>query len=62
MSTAAKSFNLRGVVQAASTAININVDKLRGVDVSKKYGPLVSGNRTPVNQATPYRRPPTRTV
>lgn len=51
---AVQRFDLRGAAQAVRTAAAINVDKLRGVDVEKKYGKVV--------KATPYRRPPDRTV
>lgn len=47
---AATKFDLRGAAQAVTRGVAINVDKLRGVDVTKKYG----GTTT---KATPYRRP-----
>jgi hypothetical protein len=44
-----------GAASAVRTAAAINVDKLRGVDVTVKYG----GKPAP-KPATPYRRPPER--
>lgn len=44
----AKALDVRGVTRAVTTAVAINVDKLRGVDAEKKYGA--------VPQAQPYRR------
>ena len=52
--SAARNFDLRGAGRAIRTAAAINVDKLRGVDVGKKYGNVV--------KAKPYRRPPDRTT
>lgn len=52
---AARRFDLRGVSRAIGTAAAINIDKIRGVDVARKYG------STNVVKATPYRRPPERT-
>jgi hypothetical protein len=49
--TAATKFDLRGAAQAVTRGVAINVDKLRGVDVNKKYG------GQPVVKATPYKRP-----
>ena len=54
---AARKMDLRGVAQAIGTAAAINVDKLRGVDVAKKYG----GSSVTVVKAKPYKRPPDRT-
>jgi hypothetical protein len=54
--SSARNFDLRGAAQAVRTGVAINIDKLRGVDVEKKYG------GKPVVKATPYRRPPDRTV
>jgi hypothetical protein len=51
--------DLGGVVQAVGTAININMDKIRGVDVEKKYGGV---SKSPIVPAVPYRRQPGRTV
>jgi len=56
--TAARRFDLRGAARAVGTAVAINVDKVRGVDVNAKYG----GQRPATRAATPYRRPPDRTV
>lgn len=52
---AVRNFNLRGAAQAVRTAAQINLDKMRGVDVSKKYGGTVV-------KAKPYRRPTDRTT
>lgn len=43
-------FDLRGAAQAITRGVAINLDKMRGVDVAKKYG-------APPQKATPYRRP-----
>jgi len=56
--TAARALDIRGVAHAVRTATNINVDKLRGMtqdELNAKYGGTV-------RPATPYRRPPNRTV
>jgi hypothetical protein len=49
---AVRSFNLRGAAQAVRAGVAINVDKMRGVDVEKKYG-----GKQPVVKAKPYQRP-----
>jgi len=56
---AARTFDLRGAARAVGTAAAINYDKVRGLsqaEVDAKYG------GRPVVRATPYRRPPDRTV
>lgn len=55
---AVRTGDVRGVARAIGTAVNINVEKLRGVHTDRQYGPP----KPPVVQATPYRRPPGRTV
>lgn len=55
--TAARQFDFRGMRQAVHTAVQINVDKLSGMqpaDVDRKYGGASSG--TPTVKAKPYRR------
>jgi hypothetical protein len=56
--TAARKFDVRGAAQAVATGVAINVDKMRGVDVAKKYGQPVTNTA----KATPYRRPIDRSV
>ena len=51
--TAARSFDIRGATQAVRTAAQINIDKLRGVNVEEKYGGTRQPNKV---AATPYRR------
>jgi hypothetical protein len=50
---AARRYDPRGMVQAVSRAVAINVDKLKGVDVAQKYG----GAQSSPTKASPYRRP-----
>lgn len=52
---AARKFDVRAASRAVATGVAINVDKMRGVDVAKKYG-------TQTVKATPYKRPTDRTV
>jgi hypothetical protein len=56
--TAVRTGDMRGVARAIGTAINLNVDKLRGVEVDRKYG----RSKTPIVEGRPYRRDPDRTV
>jgi len=56
---AARALDVRGAARAVATAAAINADKLRGVDVQAKYG---GSSQRPTIKATPYRRPPDRTV
>jgi hypothetical protein len=56
--TAVRRGDLGGATRAVGMAVNINLDKLRGVDVQKKYG--ASGSR--IVEAKPYRRNPDRTT
>ena len=51
-----RTYDVRGMVSAVRMGVAVNVDKLRGVDVEKKYGG--ARGTTPVVSATPYRRPP----
>jgi hypothetical protein len=55
--SAARHFDYRGMRQAVTTAVQINMDKLGGmkpVDIDRKYGGQSSG--TPTVKAKPYRR------
>lgn len=55
--TAASRFDVRGFTQAVTRGVAINIDKLKGIDVDKKYPQPVIPPTTSVNRATPYRRP-----
>jgi hypothetical protein len=55
---AARRFDVRAATQAVATGVAINIDKMRGVDVAKKYGQPVTNTA----KATPYRRPTDRSV
>ena len=55
--SSARSLDFRGMRQAVTQAVHINVDKLAGMrpaDIDRKYGGSSSG--TPTVKAKPYRR------
>lgn len=54
--SAVRQGDLRGAAQAVTRGVAVATDKMRGVDVAKKYG------STPIVKATPYRRPPERST
>ena len=46
--------DLRGLAGAVRTGVQVNVDKLRGVDVNAKYG--LPPGQAAIADAKPYRR------
>lgn len=51
LASAVRHGSVIGVAKAVGTALAVNVDKLRGVDVQAKYG-----GKKPVQAAQPYKR------